>query len=267
MKKYWSFFRLKFVMGLQYRAAALAGVVTQFTWGIMKVLMYMAFYKEGPTAFPMTLEATINYVWLEQATIALFMAWTMENEIFESIVDGNVAYELCRPIDVYDMWFMRSIGYRYSNAILRCFPILTIALLLPQPYGLTLPTTLSVWGLFMLSMLLSSLVLIAICMIIYIICFYTISADGVKVIALSIFEFFQGGIIPIPFFPRKMATIMELLPFGSMQNVPFRIYSGDISGVEIIKYMTLQTFWVIILIIIGKMLCARAMKKICVQGG
>lgn len=33
MKKYLSFFRLRFVNGIQYRAAALAGIVTQFAWG------------------------------------------------------------------------------------------------------------------------------------------------------------------------------------------------------------------------------------------
>ena len=32
MKKYLSFFRLRFSMGLQYRTAALAGMVTQFFW-------------------------------------------------------------------------------------------------------------------------------------------------------------------------------------------------------------------------------------------
>ena len=36
MKKYLSFFRMRFLMGLQYRAAAAAGVVTQFTWGFME---------------------------------------------------------------------------------------------------------------------------------------------------------------------------------------------------------------------------------------
>lgn len=267
MKKYLSFLRLKFSMGLQYRAAALAGVVTQFTWGMMKILMFMAFYKEDPSSFPMSLEATINYVWLEQSTIALFMGWSMENQIFESIMDGNVAYELCRPINVYDMWFMRSIGYRYSNTVLRCFPILIISLMLPQPYGLTLPTAPSVWGLFALSMVMSSLVLIAVCMLIYIACFYTISSMGIKMIAISVFEFFQGGIIPIPFFPKKIAAIMEILPFGAMQNVPFRIYSGDISGIRALECIALQVFWLVLLVAIGKGLCARAMKKICVQGG
>ncbi|MBE6024675.1 MAG: ABC transporter permease [Cellulosilyticum sp.] len=267
MKKYLSFFRLKFSMGLQYRAAALAGVITQFAWGAMKILMFCAFYKEDPSAFPMSLEATVNYVWLEQSTIALFMAWLMENEIFESIVSGNVAYELCRPINIYDMWFVRSMGNRYAKALLRCFPILFIAVCMPSPYGLTLPNNLEVWGLFSISMVMSSMVMIALCMIVYMSCFYTISSTGIRMIAMGVFEFFQGSIIPIPFFPEEMARVMEFLPFGSLQNVPFRIYSGDIKGMQILESMGVQLFWIVVLIIIGKFMCARAMRKICVQGG
>ena len=44
MKKYLSFFRLRFSMGLQYRAAALAGIVTQFFWGFMEIMAFRAFY-------------------------------------------------------------------------------------------------------------------------------------------------------------------------------------------------------------------------------
>ena len=46
MKKYLSFFRLRFVMGLQYRVAALAGIVTQFVWGAMEIMMFCAFTRQ-----------------------------------------------------------------------------------------------------------------------------------------------------------------------------------------------------------------------------
>ena len=56
MKKYLSFFRMRFLMGLQYRAAAAAGVVTQFTWGFMELLVFRAFYQADASAFPMSFE-------------------------------------------------------------------------------------------------------------------------------------------------------------------------------------------------------------------
>ena len=110
MKKYFSFFRLRFTMGLQYRAAAIAGMTTQFFWGAMNILMYHAFYESDPSAFPMTIEATATYIWLQQALLMLYAAWMIEHEIFDDILSGNVVYELCRPVDVYDMWFFRSMA-------------------------------------------------------------------------------------------------------------------------------------------------------------
>ena len=75
MKKYWSFFRIRFIHGLQYRAAALSGMVTQFFWGIMQILLFHAFYEASPDSFPMDFQAFSTYIWLQQAFLALFMTW------------------------------------------------------------------------------------------------------------------------------------------------------------------------------------------------
>ena len=91
MKKYLSFFRLRLLAGLQYRTAALAGMATQFFWGFMEIMVFHAFYRADPNAYPMTMEATASYVWLQQALLAFFNAWTFEGEIFETINSGNLA--------------------------------------------------------------------------------------------------------------------------------------------------------------------------------
>ena len=64
MKKYVSFFRIRFVNALQYRAAALAGMVTQFFWGGMLLLMFAAFYHSAPENFPMGFQELSSYIWL-----------------------------------------------------------------------------------------------------------------------------------------------------------------------------------------------------------
>ena len=64
MKKYLSFFRLRFAMGLQYRAAAFGGIATQFTWGAMEIMIFRAFYRSDASAFPMSFSATASYLWL-----------------------------------------------------------------------------------------------------------------------------------------------------------------------------------------------------------
>lgn len=267
IKKYLSFFRLRFVMGLQYRAAALAGVATQFAWGFLEIMVYRAFYEAEPQNFPMTFEATVSYIWLQQAFLAFFMAWMMENEIFDAIVNGNVAYEMCRPVDIYWMWFARSAANRLSRAVLRCFPVLAVAGFLPAPFRMSLPVSLPAFFWFLLTLALGLFVTVAFCMLVYILAFYTVSAQGLRILFVSLVEFFAGAVIPLPFFPEKIARIMELLPFASMQNVPLRIYGGSLSGAETLRAVGLQVFWLAALVLAGKLLCLRAQRRIVVQGG
>ena len=267
MRKYYAFFRLRFSVGLQYRAAALAGIITQLAWGSMEILTFRAFYQADPAAFPMDFQALCAYIWLQQAFLSLFMAWMMEGEIFNTIIGGNIAYELCRPINIYDMWFSRSCANRFSKALLRCIPLLAIAAFLPAPYGLMLPVSYSALFLFFVSLILGTLVCVSFCMLVYITCFFTISPMGVRMLAISVVDFFSGAIIPLPFFPENLKKIMELQPLASTQNVPLRIYSGDLNGPAMYRALFLQLFWLITLTCIGKLLNALAMKKITVQGG
>jgi len=267
MKKYLSFFRIRFIAGLQYRAAAWAGIATQFAWGGLNILMFRAFYENGSNAFPMPFDSLSSYIWLQQAFLAIFMAWFFDSDIFDSIVTGNIAYELCRPCDIYNMWFTKNVAIRVSRAVLRCLPILVFAFILPQPYGMSLPVSFAAFLLFVLSMLLGLLVLVAFSMLIYISAFYTISPIGIRILATSVIEFFAGALIPIPFFPEFLQPFIYALPFASMQNTPFLIYTGYISGAEIVKSMLLQLAWFVVLWCVGKLLIKHAIKKVVVQGG
>ena len=267
MRKYLSFFRIRFLSGLQYRAAAWAGVATQFAWGGMNILMYRAFYRAGAEAFPMEFSDLSTYIWLQQALLALFMAWYFDNDIFDSITSGSIAYELCRPCDLYTMWFVKNMAVRLSRVVLRCFPILAVAVFLPKPYGMTLPGSVTASLLFPLSLILGFLVLVAFSMLIYISAFYTISPIGIRILATSVVEFFAGAVIPIPFFPTWLQPVMNALPFASMQNTPFLIYTGHVGGQEAMWAIFLQAVWLVVLVGIGKIWIRHATRRVVLQGG
>lgn len=267
MKKYLSFFRLRFCMGLQYRVAAMAGMVTQFAWGFMEIMMFRAFYEAEPGSFPMSFDAIVSYVWLQQAFLYFFATWMMENDIMEAIINGNIAYELCRPIRIYHMWFARSIANRLVGAVLRCFPILVVAAFLPKPYKLNPSASITHFLLFIVALFLGLGVTVAFCMLTYVLSFFTISPQGLRILFTSVVEFFSGAIIPLPFFPQRIQTVLELLPFAAMQNVALRIYSGSMTEAEMIEAIGLQVFWLIVLMVGGSGLCRLAEKKVTVQGG
>lgn len=267
MKKYLAIARIRFSNSLQYRAAALAGMVTQFAWGFMEILAFSAFYKVNPEAFPMEFSQTVSYIWMQQAFLALFMMWFFENEIFSSISNGSIAYELARPIDLYSRWFCQSIANRLARATLRCMPILIVAFAVPEPFRMSLPPNFKQFILFLLSALLSLGVVVSFSMLIYISTFYTLSPVGMRLIAAVLSDFLAGATIPLPFFPEPLRRIAEFSPFASMQNMPLRVYSGNIVGADAAKGILLQISWLLLLTIAGRLIMKNALNKVIVQGG
>ena len=267
MKKYLSFFRIRFIAGLQYRAAAWAGVATQFAWGGLTILLFRAFYQSGENSFPMEFSDLSTYIWLQQSLLAMYMLWFFDNEIFETITSGSIAYELCRPCDLYTMWFVKNMAIRLSKAVLRCLPILAVAVLLPRPYAMSAPAGVGAAVGALVSMILGFLVLIAFSMLIYISAFYTVSPMGMRILASSLTEFFAGAVIPIPFFPVWLQNMMNALPFAAMQSTPFLIYTGYLEGAQVWQSMAVQLIWLVVLVGVGKLMMNHALKRVVVQGG
>lgn len=267
MKKYYYFFRVRFHVGLQYRAAALVGLITQFLWGLMECMVFKVLLEANVAVSPMNMTQVVSYIWMKEAFLVLFNTWAADNDIFSMIVDGGIAYEMCRPVSVYNMWFSRNVGGRVASVGMRCVPIILAAFLMPEPYRLASPEGIGDLLLFIFTLLLGLGVTVAFCMLVYIISFFTISPQGIRMVLTGAVELLSGAIIPLPFIPNPLRKILELLPFASMQNVPLRIYCGNLTGFEMMEAIILQLFWLIILIILGKTLCKLAEHKIVVQGG
>ncbi len=216
----------------------------------------------------MELSAVMAYIWLKEAFFVLFSVWgNTDQEIFELILKGDIAYELCRPLSIYNMWFAKMSAARIANAGLRCVPILTAAFLMPEPYRFTLPRSITAALFFAAAMLLGAGVTVSFCMLVYVMALFTISPSGLRMLFMSVVEFLSGSIIPIPFMPDSVRRLAELLPFAGMMNVPFRIYSGDLRGAAMYDAMGLQIFWMSVMLVAGKLLCKMAERKIIIQGG
>lgn len=267
MKPYYSLFKMRLLKGLQYRVAAFAGVLTQFFWGFMYIMIYEAFYKSTSAHQPISFRQLIQVLWLQQSFLVFIMLWFRDNELFNLITSGNIAYELCRPIDIYNLWFAKLIAQRLSGAMLRCFPILIVAALLPYPYNFSLPGNFIALALFLITLLLGLILIVAISMLIYITVFYTMSPIGSMLIFSVIGEFASGLIIPVPLMPELLKKIVYVLPFRYASDLPFRIYAGNIGINEALIGILVQLFWIFLIISIGRLWIKNALTKIIIQGG
>lgn len=262
-----SYFKLKFKLGLQYRAAALAGISTQIFFGLIYVLVYIAFYESDPANIPMPLPHLVSFLWLNQAFFAIIFLWYKDKDILNLIKTGNIAYELCRPQDVFMMWAAKIMGERLSNATLRFLPVFIVALLLPSPYNLDLSITFPRLIIFLISFILSILLMTFIILLYHIICIFTLDEKGVVNIFMISADILSGLVLPLPFFPLFFQKIANILPFRYISDFPFRLYVGNIPLNGGLIGILIQMLWIIIIFIIGKILMKKALKNAVIQGG
>lgn len=263
---YLSYFKTQLITGLQYRQAALAGLATQFFWGLLNVFVYQAFYSHT-NIDSINLQQLISYVWLNQAFFVLIYIRVKDSEIRNSIKNGLVAYELCRPYNLYNWWFIKFLANKYAAVTLRFLPVIIFSILLPQPYGLLQPVSILSFILFIISLILGSLVLVSIAMIIHSIGFFNNQSEGIASIIYTVAELLAGFALPLPLLPNIVQHISEYLPFRLIGDLSFRIYSGNINTSYALQSISLQIIWIIILVILGKIIMKKALSKVCIQGG
>ncbi len=261
----------RYRMLLQYRAAALAGAVTQVFWGFVRIMILLAFYRSSGTEAPMAFPDVVTYVWLGQALLAL-LPWNHDADLERQIRDGGVAFELLRPLDLYTFWAMRTLAMRVAATSLRALPIVVLAgvampLLGLEAWRLAPPASPLAAALFVLAMSVAIALGCAITMLVHVSLLWTISGDGMARIMPTLVTVFSGMVIPLPLFPDWARPVLELLPFRALVDVPFRIYSGDIPAGEAGLPLALGMAWVLVFVAAGRVLLARGQRMLVVQGG
>lgn len=267
MKAYLSIIKIRFMLLLQYRVAAAAGVFTQLFFGFVRVMVFYAFYSAASSGQPMSYAQTITYVWIGQAMLGT-LPWNGDSEIQDMIRSGNVAYELCRPMDIYNQWFSRAVALRIAPVLLRAVPIFVITILfLPRKYAMGLPPSLGA-GLAWAAATLGAIMLsCSITNIMNISTLWTISGEGLARLLPAVVTILSGMIVPLPLFPDWMRRVLAMLPFSGLVDIPVRFYTGHIPYTMILPYLLNQLLWTLILVAFGRWLLSRKMKSIVVQGG
>ena len=263
MKPYWAILRARCLLLLQYRAAAFAGFVTQFFWGLMRVMIFAAFYHSTTHAQPMSFAQVRTYVWLGQALLVL-IPWNLDAEVAAMIRTGNVAYELLRPLDLYAFWYCRALALRTAPGLMRALPMFIIAGLF---FGLQPPPSWAAVGAFVAAMLGAVLLSSAITTLLTLTTLWTVAGDGVQYLFFSGAMLLSGMVIPLPLFPAWAQPILAALPFRGLIDAPFRLYNGGLPPSELGWILAHQLLWTAAFVLIGRLALARGVRRLVIQGG
>ena len=263
MRPYLAVFSARFRMLLQYRAAAIAGFGTQLFWGLIRMMIFTGFFHSSTTAQPMTLSDTITYIWLGQAFL-LLIPWNWDHDIAAMIRNGNVAFELVRPVKLYWFWFSRALAMRIVPVLLRSIPMFIVAGIF---FKMKMPLNMTSAIAFLITLAFAFILSAAITVLTNISMLWTISGQGFSRVFPIMIYFFSGLVVPLPFYPDWAQTAVKILPFRGLIDIPFRLYLGHLPVSSLLSLVFHQIIWIIVFILIGRTVLAQGLKKVVVQGG
>lgn len=274
LRPYLAAFSSRFLLMMQYRAAALAGFFTQCWFGGVRVMVLAAFYLGAPEAAAGTaldLSQAITYTWLAQGLLAL-LPWAADPDIAAAVRTGAVGYDRLRPVDAYALWYARTAGWMTARIAPRvALMILAAGIALPLlglgDWAWQPPAGLSAGLLFLLSLALAVALSTAVVMLINIVVAATLDSRGVNTLVMPVVVVFTGSLLPLPLYPEAVRTLLFLQPLAGIIDIPNRIYSGALAGGMAWAGIGLQAFWIAALILVGRLGLGRVMRRLEVQGG
>ena len=273
LRPYVAAFSSRFLLMMQYRAAALAGFVTQCWFGAVRVMVLAAFYQGAEAATPasLSLSQAVTYTWLAQGLLAL-LPWAADPDIAAAVRSGAIGHDRLRPVDAYALWYARTAGWMTARVVPRvALMALAVGVVLPligqAEWAWQPPPSASAALLFILSLALATVLSCAVVMLINIIVAATLNARGVNTLAMPVVIVFSGALLPLPLFPDGIRAALFVQPLAGVLDIPNRIYSGALTDLAAWAGLGLQAFWTAALIAGGRLWLGHVMRRLEVQGG
>ncbi|MBF5002991.1 ABC transporter permease [Diaphorobacter caeni] len=272
-RPYVAAFASRFLQMLQYRTAAWAGFATQCWWGGIKIMVLAAFYggAGAMAAAPMSLQHAITYTWLAQGLLAL-LPWMGDPEVAQAVRTGSIAYDRLRPVDAYVLWFVRTTGWIAARvlprlALMLAFAAVALPLAGLGQWGWQPPASVLALAGFAFSMLLALLLSAALVMLLNIAVVSALNERGINTLAVPVVIVLSGNLLPLTLLPDAWQTFLLIQPLAGVIDIPARIYFGQMAGVDVLAGLALQALWIALLVLLGRVVLARTMRRLEVQGG
>ena len=263
MRLFWEIARRAFHRQLTYRAAALAGLATNFFFGMLRVALMTALFASQDRVAGLDLAGAITFTGLTQAAIGFLslFGWT---DLMNTVHDGSVANDLLKPVGYYQIWLAQDSGRALAQLILRGVPmILAYAVLL----GISYPTQAWQWLALLVTMLLGWLISFSWRFLVNLSAFWVPNAIGIGRFFVALAYFMSGFVIPLRFMPGWFVALCKATPFPHALNTMLEVYLGLLQGGELLAAILAQILWAAGLILAGQIVLKFGIRRLTIAGG
>lgn len=245
-----------------YRAATLAGIFTNTVFGFLLAYVLLAVYRERAVIGGFDATDIVTFTFVAQGLL-MVVGMFGDTEMADRISAGDVIVELQRPYDHQAWWAGVSFGKAAFYAVFRGIPPFLAGAVV---FDLRLPTGLD--GLaFLGSLVLAVSVAFGWRYLLLLSAFWLLDVRGPHQLGWLVAQFLSGAFLPIVLFPDALEAVARVLPFASMLQLPIEVWLGRHGGLDLLGVYLVQAAWAVALVLTGRHVMSRAMRRIVVQGG
>jgi ABC-2 type transport system permease protein len=244
-----------------YLTASLAGLFTNTVFGLLRVAVLLAVVAQTGTTAGYDAAAVSTFVWLGQGLLAVVLLWG-DGELSDRVRTGDIAIDLSRPWDLQLALLAVDLGRAGHAVLFRLAPPVAFgALLLPFRWPAhPIPTVL----LFTASVVLAVVISFALRFLLDLSTFWLLDSRGVRSVYNGLSGVLAGLTVPLAFFPDALRALLYATPFPAILQTPIDVFT-ERDGLPAL--LVHQVLWAVALLALGRLVLARATRRLVVQGG
>jgi ABC-type uncharacterized transport system permease subunit len=201
-------------------------------------------------------------------TIANLQSWAMQDSsvssyMYSLVREGRIAFDLLRPAGFIPQMLAHLVGGTLGMVLFAVVALPVVAVI----GTLGPPASAGAFGLWLVSILCAFGVSILLNLMVGLSVFWTTEINGLTMLVTLVSQFLAGALVPLYFFPDLLRTVAELLPFQATTFTPVAIYLGQLEGGEAVRAIGVQALWIVLLGGAARLVWARALHRVVVQGG
>lgn len=260
---FFEFTKRSFRRTLTYRAAAVAGLVTNFFFGLLRVAVLLALFGDEQVVQGYSVAGIITYTALTQALIA-FLSLFGWYDLMQSVHSGEVGADLLKPMNYFSFWMAHDAGRALASLLLNGVSFMLIFELV---FDMVYPSSLVQWTALALSLGLAWLLSFAFRFLVNLAAFWSPNAQGTGRFIFFVAMFCSGFMMPLGLFPDWVLRLCYLTPFPHILNTVVDIYLNRVTGWSLLEALFFQAIWAAVLVLAGQVLLRRGVRRLVILGG
>jgi ABC-2 type transport system permease protein len=255
--------KLAFQRQMSYRAATIAGLMTNFFFGLLRAAIMIALFRNQVEVEGIDLSQAITFTAISQALIG-YLSLFHWYEQMQSVYTGEIATDLLKPMGYFRYWLAKDFGRAMAALLTRG---LTIILAYELVFDLVYPQELLGWLYLLLTLLLAWLVSFCMRFLANLPSFWVTNARGIGIFVFFSAQALSGFLMPLRFFPDWFQKLAYFTPFPHSVNTIVEVQLGLLSEQQIWLAFANQLLWAFGLIVVIQLVLRAGVRKLVVVGG